>query len=90
MFTSNTDILLSTIRREGPFALYKGMLSPLLGIAAVNSLLFAAYGQSKRLVSPYPELGLGEIALAGGIAGGMNAVLASPVSWGGGVGLGEG
>lgn len=55
------------------------MLSPLLGIAAVNSLLFTAYMQSKKLVSPYGELSLPQIALAGGMAGGVNAVLASPV-----------
>ncbi|CDO69857.1 hypothetical protein BN946_scf184884.g16 [Trametes cinnabarina] len=53
--------------------------SPLIGIAGVNSLLFAAYGVSKRLISPFPQLSLKEIAAAGGIAGAVNAVLASPV-----------
>ena len=56
----------------------EGMLSPLLGIAGVNSLLFAAYGTSKRIISPYPDLSLKEIAAAGGLAGAINAVLASP------------
>ena len=45
----------------------EGMLSPLLGIAGVNSLLFAAYGTSKRIISPYPDLSLKEIAAAGGL-----------------------
>lgn len=54
------------------------MASPLLGIAGVNSLLFAAYGVSKRLISPYPQLTLKEIATAGALAGAVNAVLASP------------
>jgi len=54
------------------------MASPLLGIAGVNSLLFAAYGTSKRLISPYGELSLDQIAAAGAIAGAVNAVLASP------------
>jgi solute carrier family 25 carnitine/acylcarnitine transporter 20/29 len=57
------------------------MLSPLLGIAGVNSLLFAAYGASKRVVSPYPDLSLKEIAAAGAMAGAANAVLASPGAW---------
>jgi len=54
------------------------MASPLLGIAGVNSLLFAAYGASKRLISPFPQLSLPQIALAGAMAGAANAVLASP------------
>ncbi|PPQ84351.1 hypothetical protein CVT25_013246 [Psilocybe cyanescens] len=73
------DILKQTLRNEGFFALYKGMASPLLGIAGVNSLLFASYGISKRIISPFPQLSLKEIALAGSMAGAANAILASPV-----------
>lgn len=54
------------------------MASPLLGIAGINSLLFATYGMSQRLISPYPQLSLKETALAGSIAGAVNAVIASP------------
>ncbi|KAH9891772.1 mitochondrial carrier [Cubamyces lactineus] len=79
MFRGPMDILTQTLRKEGFFALYKGMASPLVGIAGVNSLLFAAYGVSKRLISPFPQLSLKEIAAAGAIAGAVNAVLASPV-----------
>ena len=50
----------------------------LLGIAGVNSLLFASYGLSKRIVTPFGELSLPQIALAGAMAGAANAVLASP------------
>ncbi|KAI6000819.1 mitochondrial carrier [Pisolithus albus] len=63
------DILVRTIRTEGFFALYKGMASPLIGIAGVNSLLFASYAISKRIVSPFPQLTLPQIALAGAMAG---------------------
>ncbi|KAK0223441.1 mitochondrial carrier [Armillaria fumosa] len=63
MFKGPMDILVQTVRKEGFFALYKGMASPLFGIAGVNSLLFASYG----------------IALAGSMAGAANAILASPV-----------
>ncbi|KAJ3921383.1 mitochondrial carrier domain-containing protein [Lentinula edodes] len=73
------DIIAQTVRKEGFFALYKGMASPLLGIAGVNSLLFAAYGVSKRIVSPYPQLSLPETSLAGAMAGAANTILASPV-----------
>ena len=55
-----------------------GMLSPLLGIAGVNSLLFASYGFSKRIVTPFGELSLPQTAIAGAMAGAANAILASP------------
>ncbi|KAI0061202.1 mitochondrial carrier [Artomyces pyxidatus] len=79
MFTGPMDILVQTVRKEGFFALYKGMASPLLGIAGVNSLLFGAYGVSKRIITPFPNLSLKEIAGAGAMAGAVNSVLASPV-----------
>ncbi|KAG1856940.1 mitochondrial carrier [Suillus fuscotomentosus] len=79
MFKGPMDVLAQTVRKEGFFALYKGMASPLLGIAGVNSLLFASYVYSKRVVSPFPQLSLKEIAIAGAMAGAANAILASPV-----------
>ncbi|KAI0000968.1 mitochondrial carrier domain-containing protein [Russula vinacea] len=79
MFKGPMDILVQTMRKEGILALYKGMVSPLLGIAGVNSLLFAAYGTSKRIISPFGQLSLREIAAAGAMAGAANAILASPV-----------
>ncbi|EUC62494.1 ornithine transporter 1 [Rhizoctonia solani AG-3 Rhs1AP] len=79
MFTGPMNILTQTMKNEGFFALYKGMASPLLGIAGVNSLLFASYAISKRIVSPFPELSLPEIAAAGAMAGAVNSILASPV-----------
>lgn len=79
MFKGPMDVLAQTVRKEGFFALYKGMASPLLGIAGVNSLLFASYVYSKRIVSPFPQLSLKEIAVAGAMAGAANAILASPV-----------
>lgn len=60
------------------FTFLSGMLSPLLGIAGVNSLLFASYGLSKRIVTPFGELSLPQTALAGAMAGAVNAILASP------------
>ena len=57
---------------------HPGMASPLIGIAGVNSLLFAAYGTSRRIISPFPQLSLKETAAAGAMAGAVNSVLASP------------
>ncbi|KAI9636613.1 mitochondrial carrier domain-containing protein [Dioszegia hungarica] len=72
-FKNTLDIFQTTVRREGFLALYKGM------VTAVNSLLFTAYGASRRLVSPYPDLSIKQVSLAGSMAGAANAILASPV-----------
>ncbi|THG99475.1 hypothetical protein EW145_g7259 [Phellinidium pouzarii] len=79
MFKGPMDILVQTLRKEGVLALWKGMASPLIGIAGVNSLLFTSYAVSKRIISPFPNLSLKEIAAAGAMGGAVNSVLASPV-----------
>jgi solute carrier family 25 carnitine/acylcarnitine transporter 20/29 len=55
------------------------MASPLVGIAAVNGLLFGAYMRAKKVMSPYPVLTITQTAGAGAIAGAINSILASPV-----------
>lgn len=54
------------------------MLSPLMGVAGVNSLLFGAFSVAKRIITPFPDLSIQQIALAGSMAGAANSVLASP------------
>ncbi|CAG8574056.1 1811_t:CDS:10 [Paraglomus occultum] len=74
------DCIVRTVREESIFALYKGMASPLIGIGAVNALLFAAYSKFKQIQNPFnDELEIWQIALAGAGAGAVNSVLASPV-----------
>ncbi|BGP12349.1 hypothetical protein JCM10213_006520 [Rhodosporidiobolus nylandii] len=69
----------SLMKNEGPLAFYKGVTPPLIGVAAVNSLLFASNAYARRLISPFPDLSIGQVAAAGAIAGAVQAVLASPV-----------
>lgn len=74
------DVLLQTVRNEGLLALYKGMASPLLGIAAQNALLFTAFQSAKRWISPHTQnLSTAQIAGAGAVAGGINSILSAPV-----------
>lgn len=56
-----------------------GMSSPLIGIAGVNSLLFASNNYARKLVSPFPDLSIPQVMLAGSMAGAVQSVLASPV-----------
>ncbi|ORX73749.1 mitochondrial carrier, partial [Linderina pennispora] len=79
VFKGPVDCLMKTVRNEGFLGLYKGMASPLVGIAAVNSLLFWAYSLGKRLQTNSTSPTLGQVAIAGSGAGIVNSVLASPV-----------
>ncbi|CAG8519584.1 6131_t:CDS:2 [Racocetra fulgida] len=74
-FKGPMDCFLQTVKKEGPFALYK------VGIGAVNALLFAAYSRLKAIqaVSPDEQLALHKIAIAGAGAGAVNSILSSPV-----------
>ncbi|ORX48796.1 mitochondrial carrier [Hesseltinella vesiculosa] len=80
-FNGAWDCAVQTVKNEGFFALYKGMSSPLIGIGAVNALLFAANSQFRKMLQTYPgeELPLTKIGLAGAGAGIVNSILASPV-----------
>ncbi|KAK9766915.1 hypothetical protein K7432_003632 [Basidiobolus ranarum] len=80
-FKGPLDCLVQTVRHEGFLGLYKGMASPLVGISAVNALLFAAYSRLKtvQLTNPEDTLTIGQIAIAGAGAGAINSILASPV-----------
>jgi len=78
-FTGPMDVARRTLAQEGFLGFYKGMASPLVGVAGVNSLLFGAYAVAKRIVSPYPDLSVLQTALAGSMAGAVNSLLASPV-----------
>jgi solute carrier family 25 carnitine/acylcarnitine transporter 20/29 len=59
---------------------YKGMSSPLAGVAAINSLLFGFFGAALRKVSNTPDNPtLGEIFAAGSISGFINGFFSTPM-----------
>ena len=80
-FKGPLDIAVQTVKREGVLALYRGITPPLLGVAGVNSLLFASNAYARKLVNPFgPEsLTIGQVAIAGSMAGAVQSLLASPV-----------
>ncbi|KAI8639388.1 hypothetical protein BD408DRAFT_371879 [Parasitella parasitica] len=80
-FKGAWDCTIQTVKKEGFLALYKGMASPLIGIGAVNALLFTANSSIKSRLQSHPDqlLSLDKIAVAGAGAGVVNSILASPV-----------
>lgn len=69
------------IKTRGFLSLYQGIASPLAGSMAENAVLFLCYGEIKRMLGEKPgekELSLLQLATAGGVAGGMAAVVLNP------------
>ncbi|KAI8915812.1 mitochondrial carrier domain-containing protein, partial [Gorgonomyces haynaldii] len=68
------------VKRERITGLYKGMTSPLVGVAFINSMLFAVYGSALRMVSSDLERpALSSIFYAGSISGLVNAFFSAPI-----------
>ncbi|KAI9091139.1 mitochondrial carrier domain-containing protein [Phlyctochytrium arcticum] len=68
----------SIIREERFRGLYKGMASPLVGVAVINSLLFGVYGFFLRHIGS-GEDSLVSIFCAGSAAGVINSFFSSPM-----------
>jgi len=70
------------LQQEGPWAFYKGTLSPLLGVGLCVSIQFAAVEQAKgyfNRANHGGQLTLGQYYLAGAFAGVTNSIVSGPV-----------
>lgn len=79
------DCFSSIIKEEGLTAIYKGVQSPLVGLAAINALAFFSFGQAKEIVRSKDEkledLSITKLAIAGGMAGAVLAIVEGPVDF---------
>lgn len=67
-YSGTFDCLKRTVSSEGPFALYKGMGAPLVGVTPMYALCFLGYGVGKNIFcdkDAFEQLKLGQIAAAG-------------------------
>jgi len=67
MYKGTFNCLSQIINKEGVRALYKGMSSPLIGVAGINAITFGAYGNVLRLL-PNPD-SISSVTFAGSAAG---------------------
>jgi len=81
VYTGTIDCLSKTIKEEGFKGLYKGVQSPLVGLAVMNSVMFLAYGQGKSYLQKDPAvpLTLSQFAQAGAFAGICISFVEGPV-----------
>jgi len=75
------DCAAKTMRKEGPFALYKGMAAPLWGVTPMYMLCFFGYGIGKKIFTTeenYKRLNLNDLFLIG-LAGATSGLFTTPI-----------
>ena len=80
-FKSTWHCFRTTLRHEGPFGLFKGVSSPLVGVTAINMLLFGVYGflLESQQGDPSSAPTLEQIFMAGAGSGLINSFISGPV-----------
>ncbi|GAA6017107.1 hypothetical protein JCM11491_003261 [Sporobolomyces phaffii] len=81
-YTSAWHACTRIVAEEGAKGLYKGVTSPMLGIALMNASVFTSYKYTMSqflLSSPDAEPNLGQITVAGSISGIFTSVVATPI-----------
>jgi len=81
LYSGTLDCATKIVKNEGIGGLFRGVQSPLLGQAAMNSTLFFANGQAKKLVEKKPgePLSYGDLFISGCITGFAVAFVEGPV-----------
>lgn len=69
------DCGLRMVKEEGVLSLYRGLLGPLAAQGAYKAIMFGVYGFASSRTSRKPV----ELFLCGGLAGGVNAVVLTPI-----------
>ena len=67
VYRGTFDCLRQLVRSQGVSGLYRGMTSPLTGVAAINAICFGVYGNVKKII-PNPDSIL-SCSLGGATAG---------------------
>jgi hypothetical protein len=80
-FTGAADCVVKCVRNEGPFALYKGLLMPLLAQGVYKSVIFSTYNMAQDALrgtgSTQPDQR--HLFACGFLAGGVNSFVVTPV-----------
>ncbi|KAI9633489.1 mitochondrial carrier domain-containing protein [Dioszegia hungarica] len=80
-YTSIRSAFASIIREEGTHGLFKGVMSPMAGIAFINGVVFTSYSFFMKLQLPADsgqEPSLGQICLAGAGSGLASSLITCP------------
>ncbi|ORY41698.1 mitochondrial carrier [Rhizoclosmatium globosum] len=78
-YTGALNCIVTILREEKLRGLYKGMASPIVGVAAINSLLFGVHGWFMHHIAGDNEPSVSNIFWAGCGSGFVNAFLSCPM-----------
>lgn len=76
-YKGTVDCLRSLLVKNGIKGVYRGVSSPLVGVAGINAIVFGIYGNVQRNMKN-PE-SLSSHAIAGGVAGFFQSFICSPM-----------
>ena len=77
LYSGSIDCFIKIATQESIFGFYKGMSSPMFGVALINGIVFSVQNTSKILFdNPDTYMAL---AMTGGIAGSVQAIVCSPI-----------
>eukprot|EP00128_Syssomonas_multiformis_P010429 Colp12_sorted_trinity150504_noHs@29679 len=81
LYTGTFSCLTTILRKEGVFGFYRGMASPMVGVAGINALLFGVYGNLIRWLDEDPDgrPSLVSCGIAGSVSGFVNSFVSSPM-----------
>lgn len=77
LYSGSLDCFVKIARQESVLGFYKGMSSPMFGVALINGIVFSVQNASKTLFDN-PDT-YTALALTGALAGGVQSVICSPI-----------
>ncbi|CAF0938751.1 unnamed protein product [Didymodactylos carnosus] len=77
MYSGSLDCFIKIFKQESILGFYKGMTSPMFGVAVINGIVFSVQNASKNLFQN-PDT-YHALMCTGAIAGGVQAIICSPI-----------
>ena len=79
LYNGSLDCFIKIARQESILGFYKGMSSPMFGVAIINGIVFSIQNLSKTYFDN-PE-SYSTLAMTGAIAGAAQALICSPIAF---------
>ena len=79
LHSNGFNALRRIVRTEGPIAIFKGVIPPIVLRGSAYAALFATYGAARREIAPWNLGQYTEVYVAGSVAGIVGSMVDSPV-----------
>jgi hypothetical protein len=80
LYKNSFDCVKRILREEKIYGLFKGMTSPMIGVALVNAFLFSAYGSTLNLLGQDTKTpSYHAVWIAGAVSGALNTLVSCPL-----------